>query len=140
LARLDVAGTVNAWKAARAGALGGMQVASGPGVGEQTIVQALGLGPLGASRILLVGARDLGPGERFKLSRAGVSRAAVEDVPAMAPPEGPLYVHLDLDVVTTDEMPAVNYPAAGGPSAAAARLSLDHPFAPWRGGPRSVPR
>jgi len=129
---LDAHGDFNTWETTPSGFLGGMPLAMLSGLGEQTIVQALGLRPLAASRILLVGARDLDPGERLKLSRAGVSRAAVEDVPAMAPPDGPLYVHLDLDVVTTDEMPAVNYPAAGGPSAAAARLALDHLFATGR--------
>ena len=129
---LDAHGDFNTWETTPSGFLGGMPLAMLTGLGEQTIVQALGLRPLAASRILLVGARDLDPGEGVNLSRAGISRAAVEDVPALAPPDGPLYVHLDLDVVATDEMPAVNYPAAGGPSAAAVRLALDHLFATGR--------
>ena len=41
-------------------------------------------------------------------------------------------MYLDLDVVATDEMPAVNYPAAGGPSAVGVRIALDHLFATGR--------
>ena len=129
---LDAHGDFNTWGTTPSGFLGGMPLAMLAGLGEQTIVQALGLRPLAASRILLVGARDLDPGERENLSRASIPRAAVMQVPALAPPEGPLYVHLDLDVVATDEMPAVNYPARGGPSAAAVRLALDHLFATGR--------
>ena len=129
---LDAHGDFNTWETTPSGFLGGMPLAMLAGLGEQTIVRALGLRPLAASRLLLVGARDLDPGERENLSRAGVPQAAVTDVPALAAPEGPLYVHVDLDVVTTDEMPAVNYPAPGGPSAAAVRLALDHLFATGR--------
>jgi arginase len=129
---LDAHGDFNTWETTPSGFLGGMPLAMLAGLGEQTIVEALGVRPVAASRILLAGARDLDPGERDNLSRAGVAQATVEDVPAQAPPPGPLYVHLDLDVVATDEMPAVNYPAAGGPSAAAVRLALDHLFATGR--------
>jgi arginase len=40
----------------------------------------------------------------------------VDDIAAGFAPEGPLYVHVDGDVVDPDEMPAMNYPAPGGPS------------------------
>jgi len=129
---LDAHGDCNTWETTPSGFLGGMPLAMLAGLGEQTIVRALGLEPLGGGRILLAGARDLDPGEPENLIRAGIRQAAVADVPALAPPEGPLYVHLDLDVVTTDEMPAVNYPAPGGPSAAAVRQALDHLFATGR--------
>jgi arginase len=129
---LDAHGDFNTWETTPSGFLGGMPLAMLAGLGEQTIVEALGLRPLAARRILLVGARDLDPGERENLSGARVPQAAVTDVPAMVPPEGPLYVHLDLDVVALDEMPAVNYPAPGGPSAAGVRLALDHLFSTGR--------
>jgi len=129
---LDAHGDFNTWETTPSGFLGGMPLAMLAGLGDQTIAQALGLRPCAAGRILLVGARDLDPGERENLDRAGVPRAGVTDVVALAPPGGPLYVHVDLDVVATDEMPAVNYPAAGGPSSAAVRLALDHLFATER--------
>src|SRR5262249_33702198 len=83
---LGAHGDFNAWETTPSGFLGGMPLAMLAGLGEQTIVQAVGLRPLAASRILLVGARDLDPGERVNLSRAGVPQAAVTDVPAMVPP------------------------------------------------------
>jgi arginase len=129
---LDAHGDFNTWETTPSGFLGGMPLAMLNGLGEQTIVEALGIRPLPSGRILLVGARDLDPGERDNLSRAGVPQAAIADLPAMTPPDGPLYVHLDLDVVSTEEMPAVNYPAAGGPGAAQVRLALDHLFATGR--------
>jgi len=129
---LDAHGDFNTWETTPSGFLGGMPLAMLAGLGEQTIVDALGLRTLAADRILLVGARDLDPGERDNLVGQGVPQAAVADVPALAPPDGPLYVHVDLDVVALDEMPAVNYPAPGGPSAAAVRLALDHLFATER--------
>ena len=129
---LDAHGDFNTWETTPSGFLGGMPLAMLAGLGEQTIVEALGIRPLAPARIFLVGARDLDPGERENLDLAGVPRAAVEDVPAAIPPGGPLYVHLDIDVVTTDEMPAVNYPAPGGPDAAAVRRALDHLLATGR--------
>ena len=42
----------------------------------------------------------------------------MEQVVESAPREEPIYVHVDLDVVDPSEMPAMNYPAPGGPSLA----------------------
>ncbi|HEY7199420.1 MAG TPA: arginase family protein [Candidatus Dormibacteraeota bacterium] len=129
---LDAHGDFNTWETTPSGFLGGMPLAMLAGLGEQTIVEALGVRTLPADRILLVGARDLDPGERENLSHASIPQADVGDVLALAPAGGPLYVHLDLDVVATDEMPAVNYPAPDGPTAAAVRRALDHLFATGR--------
>jgi hypothetical protein len=98
---LDAHGDFNTWETTPSGFLGGMPLAMLAGLGEQTIVQVLGAQPLAVSRILLVGARDVDPGERDNLDAAGVARVTVEDLPAQAPPPGPLYVHLDIDVVAT---------------------------------------
>jgi arginase len=116
-----------------------MPLAMLAGLGEQTIMQALGARAVAASRILLAGARDVDPGERDNPEAAGVAQVAGEDVPAQTPPE-PLYVHVDLDVVSTDEMPAVNHPAAGGPGSAVVRRALDHLFATGRVEALSVTR
>ncbi|MDJ0663251.1 MAG: arginase family protein [Acidimicrobiia bacterium] len=42
------------------------------------------------------------------------------------PPAGPLYVHVDLDVVDPGEMPAMNYPAADGPHLRDVRMAMIH--------------
>ena len=56
----------------------------------------------------------------------------VEDLTADKLPEGPIYLHLDCDVVAIEEMPSVNYPAAGGPGAAAVREAVERVFASGR--------
>jgi arginase len=126
---LDAHGDFNTWETTPSGFLGGMPLAMLAGLGEQTIVEALGVEPLEAGRIVLAGARDLDQGERENLDRTAIPRADVEE---LTPPDGPLYVHLDLDVVTTEEMPAVNYPAPGGPGAREVRRALDRLFATGR--------
>jgi hypothetical protein len=45
-------------------------------------------------------------------------RAGVAGLAAAGWPHGPLYVHLDLDVIDPSEVPGLRYPAPGGPSAA----------------------
>jgi arginase len=39
-------------------------------------------------------------------------------LPSRPLPGGPLYVHLDLDVIDPSEVPGLRYPAPGGPGAA----------------------
>ena len=126
---LDAHGDFNTWETTPSGFLGGMPLAMIAGLGEQTVVEAIGLTPLRAGRILLVGARDLDPGERVNLERTGVRQVAMDE---LEPPEGPLYVHLDIDLIDPDEMPAVNYPAPGGPTAAEVRGALERLFATGR--------
>jgi arginase len=125
---LDAHGDFNTWQTTPSGFLGGMPLAMLAGLGEQTIVEAVDLRPLDGRRILLVGARDLDAGEDTNLDQAGVRQVEVEDLGPAALPDGPLYLHLDSDVVAIEEMPAVNYPAAGGPRAAAVRDALDRVF------------
>lgn len=129
---LDAHGDFNTWETTPSGFLGGMPLAMLAGLGEQTIVEAVGVRPLAGERILLVGARDLDSGEDTNLEQAGVRQADVEDLRAEDLPEGPLYLHLDCDVVAIEEMPAVNYPAAGGPGAAAVREAVERVFATGR--------
>jgi len=128
----DAHGDFNTWETTPSGFLGGMPLAMIAGLGEQTIVDAVELTPLAGARILLVGARDIDSGEDANLEEAGVRQVDVEDLGPHDPPGGPLYLHLDCDVVAIEEMPAVNYPAAGGPGAAAVRQALERVFASGR--------
>ncbi len=76
-------------------------------------------------RVLLVGGRDLDPGEVGNLERSKVRRycfdARSADVTGLlaAARRTDLWVHLDLDVVDPREMFAVNFPSPGGVSFAA---------------------
>jgi len=128
----DAHGDFNTWETTPSGFLGGMPLAMLAGLGEQTIMEAVGARPVPGERILLVGARDIDSGEDTNLESARVGQVDVEDLTAESLPEGPIYLHLDCDVVAIEEMPAVNYPAAGGPGAAAVREAVERVFASGR--------
>jgi arginase len=112
----DAHGDFNTWETSPSGFIGGMPLAMLTGRGEQTIVTGAGLTPLPDERVYLIGARDLDPGEAEALSRSNVTQVPVADLEHRLPPEVPLHVHVDLDVVDPGDMAAMNYPVPGGPS------------------------
>lgn len=109
----DAHGDFNTWETSPSGFLGGMPLAMLTGRGEMTMPQALGLRPLAEERVYLSDGRDLDPLEGDALASSGVHLRPLAE---LVPPSGPLYVHFDVDVLRTADMPAVNYPAAGGPT------------------------
>jgi arginase len=90
------------------------------------------LTPLPDYRVVLVDGRDLDPGEDTAVASSGITVSAVEDVASAIPRHGPLYVHVDADVVDPPEMPAMNYPAPDGPSLEAVRSALAELYATGR--------
>lgn len=114
----DAHGDFNTWETTPSGFLGGMPLAMLTGRGEQTIVDGVGLSPLPDRRVILVDGRDLDPGEDDLVEASGITVTPVVDVLDAVPEHGPLYVHIDADVVDPSEMPAMNYPAPDGPSLA----------------------
>jgi len=112
----DAHGDFNTWDTSPSGFIGGMPLAMLTGRGEQTIVAGAGLTPLPDERVYLIGARDLDPGEAVALAKSNVTQVSVADLEHSLPPDVPLHVHVDLDVVDPGDMPAMNYPAPGGPS------------------------
>jgi arginase len=58
-----------------------------------------------SATVSFVGVRDLDPGERPLVEQAGIGRGVPDD--------GPVYVHLDLDVLDPSVMP-VQFPVPGG--------------------------
>lgn len=113
----DAHGDFNTWETTPSGFIGGMPLAMVTGRGEQTIVDGAGLAPLPDARVVLVDGRDLDPGEDEAIAASGIAVVDVDDTGGgRAPDGGPLYVHVDGDVVDPGEMPAMNYPAPGGPS------------------------
>lgn len=111
----DAHGDFNTWETSPSGFLGGMPLAMLAGLGEQTILETLGIEPLPQDRIVLTDARDLDPGEKELVASSGVMH--LED-PLMllttSLPERPLWIHFDTDVVDPAYVPAQNYPAPGG--------------------------
>jgi arginase family enzyme len=68
-----------------------------------------------AAAVSFVGVRDLDPEERADVERAGVGRGV--------PESGPVYVHLDVDVLDPSVLPA-QFPVPGGMEPAAVRAIL----------------
>lgn len=118
----DAHGDFHTWETTPSRFIGGMPLAMLTGRGEQTIVDGAGLDPLPDDRVVLVDARDLDPGE--PVGESAVTVVSVDDVARGEPAAGPIHVHVDVDVVDPTDMPAVNYPAPGGPSLEAVETAV----------------
>lgn len=123
---LDAHGDFNTWETTSSGFIGGMPLAMLTGRGEQTIVAGAGLSPLPDGRVILVDGRDLDPGEDVALAESRITHITLDALAHSIPADGPLYVHVDGDVVDPGEMPAMNYPAADGPSLSEVRMAMVH--------------
>jgi len=118
----DAHGDFNTWETTPSGFLGGMPLAMIAGRGEDTITRGVGLTPQAETRIILIDARDLDPGERTSLQNSAVMHLKdPKDLLNHPLPDTPLYIHIDTDVITPAEVPAQNYPALGGLSVAELR-------------------
>lgn len=114
----DAHGDFNTWETTPSGFLGGMPLAMAVGRGEQTLVEGVDLTPLPEEKVILTDARDLDPGEREAVEASAVTHLPhVEALLEMELPAGPLYVHYDCDVLDPTVVPAIHYPAPGGPLA-----------------------
>jgi len=123
----DAHGDFNTWETTPSGFLGGMPLAMLVGKGEQTLLSALELKPLPEDRVVLTDARDLDPGEKRLIEAANIAHLTdVKGLLELNLPDAPLYIHLDTDIVNLAEAPAMNYPAAGGPSAEELHAVLKH--------------
>jgi arginase len=115
---LDAHGDVQTLETTASGYLGGLPLRLLAGYRPELISARLGLRPVPEQRIMLVGARDLDPPEVAYLAQAPIRRAGVTDLGAAELPAGPLYAHVDLDVIDPAEVPGLRYPAPGGPGPA----------------------
>ncbi|MBE2220209.1 MAG: arginase family protein [Anaerolineae bacterium] len=118
----DAHGDFNTWETTPSGFLGGMPLAMAVGLGEQTMLTGLDMQPLSPAHVILTDARDLDPGERTLVAESGITHLPdITDLLNYPLPNGPLYIHFDTDIVDPAEVPAMNYPAPGGPSAETVR-------------------
>jgi arginase len=111
----DAHGDVHTLASSTSGYLGGMALRMAMGGDADKLAGPLGLKPVAEDRAMLVGARDLDPEEIRYLARAGVGRRAVQDVRVDDLPDGPIIVHVDLDIIDPAEVPGLRFPAPGGP-------------------------
>ena len=115
---LDAHGDVHTLETTTSGYLGGLSLRLALGAHPELVADPLGLRFVPESRALLVGARDLDPAEESYLATSEVRRCTVPELTAEIVPEGPLVLHVDLDVIDAGELPGLLYPAQHGPTTA----------------------
>ena len=111
----DAHGDVQTPETTSSGYLAGMSLRLLTGYRPELIASRLGLRPVSEDRIVLVGARDLDPPEVTYLDRAPIRRRQVTDLSGADLPDGPLYVHVDLDVIDAAQPPRPALPHARRP-------------------------
>jgi arginase len=126
----DAHGDFNTPATTPSGYLGGMVLAVVTGRAGVPLVD--GLTPIAEDRVVLVDARDLDPAEADALAGSAVRRTPVEALDAATLPPGPLYLHVDLDVVDAAEVPGLRYPVGGGPSASGVQAAMGRVLATGR--------
>lgn len=129
---LDSHGDFNTWETTPSGFLGGMPLAMLTGRGDQRMMEAVELAPLTDDRVVLSDGRDLDPGERDLVKASGIRHMEkVIGVPYVLP-DGPLYLHIDTDILDARLAPAFLYPVPGGPSPEGLRAVIDGVLASGR--------
>jgi arginase len=88
------------------------------GAHRELLADPLGAQPVAEDQAVLVDARDLDPPEARYLATSSVRRSAVADLDVATLPEGPLILHIDVDVTDPGDLPGLLVPALGGPRSA----------------------
>jgi arginase len=112
---LDAHGDVHTLQSSTSGYLGGLSLRLALGAHPELLADPLGLRPVAEERVVLVGARDLDPPEEHFLTASAIRRSTVQSMTADLAPDGPLVLHVDLDVVNPAALPGLLFPAVGGP-------------------------
>jgi arginase len=115
---LDAHGDFNTRETTPSGFLGGMPLAMITGRGDLGLNRQVGLSSLADDEVILSDARDLDPGERELIESSKIRH--IKDVGRLLYETlsgGPIYVHFDSDIISSDDAPAFHYPVKGGPTA-----------------------
>ena len=117
---LDAHGDFNTPAITISGYLGGMPLAMLTGRAPGLFCDALGLRPVADTNVVLADARDLDPAERDALAASGVRRVSADPAAITSALGGlgrtPVYLHLDVDVIDSAQLPGLRFPAGPGPS------------------------
>jgi len=112
----DAHGDVQTLETTASGYPGGIALRLLCGYRPELIANRLGLRPVPEERVVLVDARDLDPPEVDYLRDAPIRQVAVSELGSATLPDGPIYLHVDLDVVDSADVPGLRFPAPGGPN------------------------
>jgi arginase len=123
----DAHADINQPSESPSGALHGMVLRHLLGDGDQELVALLDA-TLAPSQIRYRGVRECDPAESALIEQLEI---ICEPINA-TPPFGPIYIHLDLDVLDPTEFAHTMYPTAGGPSIAELNTALMSLFATGR--------
>jgi len=138
LAYLDRDAELNTPATSPSGILDGMVISHLLGRGASELARMEGRTPLvRPGRLALLGVERLDPQEvpvfealpslrirAAEIRRDGAAAVVRETLRRIAEQDGPFYVHFDVDVVDSAEIPAVDFPAPGGISGDEARVLL----------------
>jgi arginase len=117
---LDAHGDFNTPAITISGYLGGMPLAMLTGRAPELFCDALALRPVADTDVVLADARDLDPAERDALTVSQVRRVPADPAAIAAALGGlgrtPVYLHLDVDVIDSGQLPGLRFPAGPGPS------------------------
>ncbi|MET7417977.1 arginase family protein [Dactylosporangium sp. NPDC005555] len=125
----DAHGDVQTLETTTSGYIGGMPLRILVGYRPELIADRLGLRALPEERAVLVDARDLDPAEADYLRGSGIRQYQLQNLEL---PDGPLLVHVDLDVVDAVELPGLLFPVPGGPSLGAVLAKVEEIIATGR--------
>ncbi|HEX5287604.1 MAG TPA: arginase family protein [Streptosporangiaceae bacterium] len=119
---LDAHGDFNTPAITTSGYLGGMPLAMLAGRAPEPFCAPLGLRPVADTSVVLADARDLDPAERDALTASQVLRVPAEPAAIAAAVDSlgrtPVYLHLDVDVIDSAQLPGLRFPSGPGPSVA----------------------
>ncbi len=125
---MDAHGDFNTPETSLSGMTGGMPVAVSTGLCLNHIRRTCGLEPpLPMSYVTMCGLRDVDPMEQYLIDTHRLNQITVEDIQNQTPViwnevkrlaslTDVIYVHIDLDVITPEEMPGHGTPAPNGPT------------------------
>jgi arginase len=117
---LDAHGDFNTPVISTSGYLGGMALATLTGRTPGLFGDALGLRPVADASVVLADARDLDPAERDALAASQVRRVPADPVAITSAlselGRTPVYLHLDVDVIDSSQLPGLRFPSGPGPS------------------------
>jgi arginase len=117
---LDAHGDFNTPAITISGYLAGMPLAMLTGRAPELFCDPLGLRPVADTDVVLADARDLDPAERDALTGSQVRRVPADPAAITSALDGlgrtPVYLHLDVDVIDSGQLPGLRFPSGPGPS------------------------